>query len=307
MESLKLSLQDARNVAMPHKTRPFWEKSTPRWLEKMLEVKGIENAIYQINKVTEADNKTQFDVSEYEKISQSNINFTEKPDVLELYAIETIIKIPSKVDDIFNLPHNQKEIQIHLTLEKIFERKELLLFYFGHTDDNYDKNDGRKDQYGLLNYCVNHNKVLYAKGAFSLDYLDHMLSNVWIKPTFFVLHPDMLYHINTLCTQKGIHPETTELMGHKFATWRGIPLLPTDKLKRPNKNIYDIFLIRSGESDNGVVQLINNNISYEQTASLVVKENSTDDYGMTNLRISYYFNVAVLSSDAIFMCQYSVE
>jgi hypothetical protein len=306
MSNLKLKISDAKNVSAPHKTRPFLEESTPRWSEKLLDSVGLENGSYQINKVSKEGCDMHFDVSEYGQIPESNIDFDDKPETVELYAVETLIKIPAMINDIYNVPHDQKSIQFDLALEKILERKEKLLFYFGNTSDQYDENDERKKRYGLYNYCKNNDRVMTVeKQQFQLDMLDKMLQHVWIKPTFFILHPVMLNKILTLCTQNSIYPEKSELFGYNFVTWRGIPLVPCDKLHRKDKNIYDIFLIRTGEKDNGVVQLFNNNISHGQTASLVVKENSADDRRLISYRVSYYFNVAVLSQHAIYLCEYS--
>ena len=301
MENLKLKLYDAKHVALPHKTKPFWEKTTPRWIDKFVDTIGIENGIYQINKVSDDSNQVKFDISEYGQIPESNVSFDPKPERIELVSIETLIKVPAKINDIYNIPHNQTDIQVSLTLEKIFEKKEQLLFYFGMTEDIYDEG---QTKYGLYNYCKTKNKCMTYKGSsFNLNILDEMLSNVWIKPTMFILHPELLKLVLSACTTAGIYPGYVEMFGATFSTWRGIPLVPCDKLFR--KNTYDIFLIRTGERDNGVVQLYNNNISANGVPSLVVKENSTDDYGLISYRVSYYFNIAVLSKDSVFLCEFT--
>ena len=303
--SLQLTTTDAKNIAIPHKITPFLEEVTPRWFEKIMENVGIENSTYQINKITKKVEDFNFDVSEYKTIPESNINFDKDPEVIELFSIETLVKVPAKVADINNVPYNQKELQLKLTFEKIFEMKEDLIFYYGIKNNvQYDEN---KHKYGLLNYVRNHDRMMKETGQiFELNILDKMLSNVWIKPTFFIAHPNILNQIMCQCTENGIYPNQIELFGFSFMTWRGIPIIPCDKLQRKeeNKTLYDIFLIRTGENDSGVVILHNNNINYGQTVSSVVKETSTDDKGLISYRVSHYFNVAVLSENSIYMCEF---
>lgn len=64
------------------------------------------------------------------------------------------------------------------------------------------------------------------------------------------------------CTKRGVPPVTANIAGGNFILWRGIPIIPTDKLlvdglKNPKSKSgkTNILLIRTGEAKRGVIGL----------------------------------------------------
>jgi hypothetical protein len=53
---------------------------------------------------------------------------------------------------------------------------------------------------------------------------------VWKEPGFFLAHPRAIAAFGRECTRRGVPPPTVNLYGSQFLTWRGIPLVPSDKL-----------------------------------------------------------------------------
>jgi hypothetical protein len=56
------------------------------------------------------------------------------------------------------------------------------------------------------------------------------------------------------CTRRGVPPPTVNLFGSPFLTWRGLPLVPSDKIPLVD-GVSKILLLRTGEKKQGVVGL----------------------------------------------------
>ena len=62
--------------------------------------------------------------------------------------------------------------------------------------------------------------------------LDELLSLVWKKPAFFLAHPKAIAAFGREATRRGVPPATVHLLtARPFITWRGIPLIPSNKLE----------------------------------------------------------------------------
>jgi len=81
-------------------------------------------------------------------------------------------------------------------------------------------------------------------------------------------------------------------------TWRGIPLIPTDKLAI-TKGKTNILLIRSGESRQGVVGLYQPNLSGELSMGLSVRFMGINHKAIASYLVSLYCSLAVLTEDAL--------
>ena len=93
------------------------------------------------------------------------------------------------------------------------------------------------------------------------------------------------------------------LFGSPFITWRGVPLIPSDKLYvTPGKgggNKTNILLLRTGEKKQGVVGLFQPGIPGEVTPSLSVRFMGINRKAVASYLISLYCSAAVLVEDAI--------
>jgi hypothetical protein len=103
-----------------------------------------------------------------------------------------------------------------------------------------------------------------------------------------------------------VPPVTTSVAGGSFITWRGIPIIPTDKLfvdgqKNPKgkSGKTNILLVRTGESRRGVVGLYQAGLPNEQSRGLSVRFRGIDDSGVASYLLSLYCSVAILADDAI--------
>ncbi|HML48377.1 MAG TPA: hypothetical protein PKE04_16665, partial [Clostridia bacterium] len=138
------------------------------------------------------------------------------------------------------------------------------------------------------------------------DDLDGLIAKVWKEPSFFLAHPTAIAAFGRECTRRGVPPIAVTLHGSPFLTWRGIPLVPTDKLlvdgcKKPKdeQGKTNILLVRSGERKQGVIGLYQAGLPGEQSMGLSVRFMGIDNQGIGLYLLSIYCSVAILTDDAI--------
>ncbi len=216
------------------------------------------------------------------------VDYQQNPHEIELSVIQTIIGINTRIDEIYNVPYNQLEQQLRITIENIREREEWEIL-------------NNKD-FGLL-HCVDPSQVIHTRhGAPTPDDLDDLLALTWKRPTFFLAHPKAIAAFGRQCTLRGVPPPTLERFGHPFLTWRGIPLIPTDKLMINYDGevpCSDILLLRCGVENQGVVALHKANIGSHNIPSLTVKFMGINDHSVASYQLTKYFSAAVLVPDAL--------
>ncbi len=99
-------------------------------------------------------------------------------------------------------------------------------------------------------------------------------------------------------TRRGVPPPTVSLFGSQFITWRGIPLIPSDKIAIEDEKT-KILLIRTGESRQGVVGLYQPNLPGEQSKGLSVRFMGINHKAIASYLVSLYCSLAALVDDAL--------
>ncbi len=96
------------------------------------------------------------------------------------------------------------------------------------------------------------------------------------------------------------------LFGTPFITWRGVPLVPTNKLlvdgmTEPiaEAGKTNILLLRVGEKKQGVIGLFQPGLPGEQTPGLSVRFMGINRKAIGSYLISLYCSAAILTDDAI--------
>ncbi|MGE5598860.1 MAG: Crp/Fnr family transcriptional regulator, partial [Bacteroidota bacterium] len=144
------------------------------------------------------------------------------------------------------------------------------------------------------------------------DDLDSLLARVWKKPAFFLAHPQAIAAFGRECTRRGVPPVAVNLFGSPFITWRGVPLVPCDKLMVNDRSRSElccagttrILLMRVGEAEQGVIGLHQPGIPDERyRPSLSVKLAGIDNKSIAHYVLSLYYSAAVLTSDALGMLE----
>jgi len=216
------------------------------------------------------------------------IEYSDKPLEIHLNIIQTVVGIHTRINELYNVPFNQLQEQLKIAIEHVREREEWEII--------------NNKNYGLLN-CVDPSMAINTRsGPPTPDDLDSLLSMVWKKPSFFLAHPKAIAAFMRECTYRGVPPVVVDLMGSKFVTWRGIPLIPSDKLAvRNEKGTYcsNILLMRAGESDQGVVGLHNESIGSHCIPSLSIQHMGINEQSISNYLVTKYSSAAVLVPDAL--------
>jgi hypothetical protein len=276
----------ARQLANTTKTAPQLTAITPRWLVQLLNWVPVESGTYRVNKVKN-DGAIEVDCGSRDErtLPETFVDYLETPREYTLSAITTIVDVHTRVSDLFSHPHDQIREQLRLTVEKVKERQESELI------NNAD--------YGLLNNVDPAFKVSVRAGAPTPDDMDELLARVWKEPAFFLAHPRAIAAFGRECTLRGVPPPTATIFGSPFLTWRGIPLIPTDKLNVDEAGKSNILLLRTGERKQGVVGLFQPGLPGEQTPGLSVRFMGIDRNSIASYLVSLYCSAAVLVEDAL--------
>ncbi len=121
---------------------------------------------------------------------------------------------------------------------------------------------------------------------------------MWKEPSFFLAHPRAIAAFGRECTRRGVPPPTVSLFGAQFLTWRGIPLVPSDKIPVDGGKT-SIILMRVGDKRQGVVGLFQPGLAGEQSPGLSVRFMGINRNAIASYLISLYCSLAVLVPDAI--------
>ena len=275
----------ARQLAIATRTVPQLSIITPRWLPQLLNWVPVESGVYRLNKVKDANN-VEVDCSSRDEreLPSTFVDYIENPREYNLSAVNTVLDVHTRVSDLYSKPYNQISEQLRLTIEIVKERQESELI--------------NNQEYGLLHSIVPSQKIKPRLGPPTPDDLDELITKVWKEPGFFLLHPLAIAAFGRECTRRGVPPPTVSLFGSQFITWRGIPLIPSDKVPVENGKS-KILLIRTGESRQGVVGLFQPGLPGEQSPGLSVRFMGINNKAIASYLVSLYCSLAVLVDDAI--------
>jgi hypothetical protein len=288
-----LSEAAARQLSNTTKSTPQWDAITPRWLVSMLAWQPVEAGVFRVNRVKQASSEGGVECSPTDttELPESFIDYETEPREFTLSALTTVLDVQTRVSDLYRSPHDQIREQLRLTIEKVKERQE------GELINN--------KEYGLISQVVPSQKITSRTGPPTPDDLDELITKVWKQPSFFLAHPRTIAAIGRECTRRGVPPATLNLFGSPFLTWRGLPLVPSDKIaiegadKSGKGGTSSILLIRTGQDKQGVVGLFQPGLPGEVTPSLSVRFMGINHKAIASYLISLYCSAAALTDDAI--------
>lgn len=87
--------------------------------------------------------------------------------------------------------------------------------------------------------------------------------------------------------------------GHRIATWRGVPIFPSNKIPVSDARTTSIICMRTGEAEQGVVGLQQTGIPDEIEPSLSVRFMGIDEQAIISYLVTAYYSAAVLVPDAL--------
>jgi uncharacterized coiled-coil protein SlyX len=286
-----LSEPAARQLANATKTRAQWSGITPRWLVSFLPWSPVESGIYRLNRVKEAVALTDADVECSPRrdtdsdLPETFVDYEAAPREYSMNALSTVLDVQTRVSDLYSHPYDQIQEQLRLLIEKVKEKQESELV--------------NNPEYGLLPNAEESMKIQSRLGTPTPDDLDELIAKVWKEPAFFLAHPRAIAGFGRECTRRGVPPATVTLFGSPFLTWRGLPLVPCDKLRISDEGTTNILLLRTGEKKQGVVGLFQPGIPGEVAPSLSVRFMGMNRKAIASYLISLYCSLAVLTHDAL--------
>lgn len=201
-----------------------------------------------------------------------------------LSLAQTVLRVHTRVADLFNQPMNQVEQQLRLTIEALRERQEHELV------NNRD--------FGLLHNADLTQRIPTRTGPPAPDDLDDLLSRRR-KSKFFLAHPRTIAAFGRECTRRGLYPATTSVEGRRMIAWRGVPMLPCNKIPVTDSQTSSILVMRTGEDDQGVVGLHQTGLPDEYRPGLTVRFMGINEKAVISYLVSAYFSAAVLVPDAL--------
>lgn len=212
------------------------------------------------------------------------VDYESSPREYELSVAQTVLKVHSRVADLYNQPMNQTEQQLRLTVEALRERQEHELV--------------NNREFGLLNNCDYGQRIQPHDGAPGPDDMDELLSRRR-GSNLFLAHPRAIAAFGRECNKRGLVPESVEVGGHHVPAWRGVPIFPCNKIPVTDARTTSIICMRTGESDQGVVGLQQSGIPDEIEPSLSVRFMGIDEQAIISYLVTAYYSAAVLVPDAL--------
>lgn len=213
------------------------------------------------------------------------VDYALGPREYQLSVAQTVLRVHTRVADLFNEPMDQLEQQLRLTVEALRERQE----------DELVNNR----EFGLLHNADLRQRIHTRTGPPTPDDFDDLLATVWKEPAFFLAHPRTIAAFGRECSRAGVYPTSVQMHGTSVPSWRGVPIFPCNKIPINAAKTSSVLLMRTGEEAQGVVGLHQTGIPDEYQPSLSVRYMGIDDKAIISYLVSAYYSASVLVPDAL--------
>ncbi len=213
------------------------------------------------------------------------VDYELRPREYELSVAQTVLRVHTRVADLYNQPMNQTEQQLRLTIEALRERQE-------HEIVN-------NREFGLLANADLKQRIPTRTGPPTPDDLDELLATVWKDPSYILAHPRAIAAFGQECNRRGIYPASVDINGHQVPSWRGLPILPCNKIPVTRTRTTQIMAMRVGEQNQGVIGLHQTGLPDEYQPGLSVRFMNINEKAIISYLVSAYYSAAVLVPDAL--------
>jgi CRP-like cAMP-binding protein len=236
------------------------------------------------NKRGEADIELTSGHAGEPELAATFVDYEIAPREYELSVAQTVLRVHTRVADLYNNPMNQVEQQLRLTIEALRERQE------------HEMMNNR--EFGLLHNADLKQRISTRAGPPTPNDLDELLTRRR-KPRFFLAHPRTIAAFGRECNRRGIYPQNVERDGHMVMSWRGVPIFPCNKIPITKTRTSSILVLRTGVDDEGVIGLRQTGIPDEVQPGLNVRFMGINNKAIISYLVSAYYSVAVLVPDAL--------
>ncbi|MEY9994154.1 CRP-like cAMP-binding protein [Streptomyces sp. V4I8] len=217
-------------------------------------------------------------------IPHTFVDYEARPREYELSIAQTVLRIHTRVADLYNQPMNQTEQQLRLTVEALKERQEHELI--------------NNREFGLLHNCEYDQRLQPHDGVPSPDDMDELLCRRR-GTKLFLAHPRAISAFGRELNKRGLVPETIEMAGNRIPTWRGVPIFPCNKIPVSDTRTTSIIAMRTGEGEQGVIGLQQAGIPDEIEPSLSCRFMGINEQAIIKYLVTAYYSAAVLVPDAL--------
>lgn len=212
------------------------------------------------------------------------VDYEKFPREYELSVAQTILRVHTRVADLYNGPMNQVKEQLRLTVEALRETQEHELI--------------NNREIGFLHNADIKQRIQTRSGPPTPDDIDELLTRRR-KTRFMFAHPRTIAAFGRECNRLGLYAQTVELNGAHVPSWRGVPLLPCNKIPVTQANTSSIIAMRVGLEDQGVIGLHQTGIPDEYEPSLNVRFMGINEKAIISYLVSAYYSAAILIPDAL--------
>ncbi|WP_067177672.1 family 2B encapsulin nanocompartment shell protein [Microtetraspora niveoalba] len=213
------------------------------------------------------------------------VDYEAEPREYELSVAQTILRVHTRVADLYNEPMNQTEQQLRLTVEALRERQEHELV--------------NNREFGLLHNADLGQRIHTRSGPPTPDDMDALLAKVWKEPGYILAHPRAIAAFARECNSRGLYPQSAELHGNRVPAWRGVPILPCNKIPVSDRGVSSIIAMRTGEANQGVIGLHRTGLPDEYQPGVSVRFMGISDKAIISYLVTVYYSAAVLVPDAL--------
>lgn len=217
-------------------------------------------------------------------LPQTFVDYELSPREYELSVAQTVLRIHTRVADLYNAPMNQLEHQLRLTIEALRERQEDELI--------------NNPEFGLLRNADFGQRITTRTGPPTPDDLDELLCRRR-NPQFLLAHPRTIAAFGRECNHRGLYPGNVDIAGNMAPAWRGIPILPCNKIPITEHRTSSILVLRTGEDNQGVIGLHQTGIPDEYEPSLSVRFMGISEKAIMSYLVSAYYSAAIMVPDAL--------
>jgi len=212
------------------------------------------------------------------------VDYETTPREYELSVAQTVLQVHTRVSDLFNDPMDQFKEQLRLAVEALRETQEHEML------NNRD--------FGLLHNADLKQRIHTRSGPPTPDDMDELLSRRR-KTAFFLAHPRTIAAFRAECNKRGVYPTGVEFQGTQMAAWRGVPILPSDKIPISETRTSSILAMRIGKDHQGVIGLHRTGLPDEVEPGLSVRKMDINEKAVTSHLVSTYYSAAILIPDAL--------
>ncbi|MFI8952393.1 family 2B encapsulin nanocompartment shell protein [Streptomyces sp. NPDC053750] len=212
------------------------------------------------------------------------VDYELDPREYELSVAQTVLRIHTRVADLYNGPMNQSEEQLRLTVEALRERQEHELI--------------NNREFGLLHNADFKQRIQPRSGPPTPDDMDELLCRRR-GTKLFLAHPRTIAAIGRGFNACGLHPDHVDLGGQSVPAWRGVPILPCNKIPISKEQTSSIIAMRTGEKNQGVVGLQQTGLPDEYEPGISVRFMGINEQAIVSYLVSTYYSAAVLLPDAL--------